>query len=209
MKPWPKTHPELSNPILHFEDPFIPFQAWSHGSDTWLVGLAFQDRGPHPTQELAGDANAAAAFLPAERLHLEPHLLDTGFTADRHPGRLLQDPPQISGAGLGDVPFPLLAAAGEHFRMQTRVAGDGFAIGEAVEVADFGQNRGRDDQADSREGFARAPGVSAEAIRLEQVPQLDFGLRAICRSMSVNWSTHLPAVMAACRGATLLSKAFK
>ncbi len=150
------------------------FLGWSHGSDTWLVGLAFQDRGPHPTQEFAGDADRGGLFA-GRAAHLEPHLLDTGFTADRHPGRLLQDPPQISGAGLGDVPFALFAAAGENARMQAGITGDRLAIAEAAEVADLGQHGRGDDQPDAGEGLQERHRFS-EAIRLEQVPQLDFGL---------------------------------
>src|SRR3990172_7996086 len=112
----------------------------NHGGPARLIHLAFDDRGPHPTEQFAGNADGGR-FLAGRAAHLEPHLLDAWLAADGHPGSLLQDPAQVARSGFGDVALALFPAAGEDPRMQAGVAGDGLAIAETTEVSHLRQHR--------------------------------------------------------------------
>ena len=61
-------------------------------------------------------------------------------------------PSAVAGAGLADVTVPLFSSRGEQAWRQSGVTTDGFAVGEAAEVAHFGQDGGGDDGPDARRG---------------------------------------------------------
>ena len=84
----------------------------------------------------------AAALWPlrlAIRRKTAPHVF---IGADGGPGRLLQNPPQIGRAGLGDMADPLFSSRGEHPRIESGIAADRLGIGESLEVADFRDHGG-------------------------------------------------------------------
>jgi prepilin-type N-terminal cleavage/methylation domain-containing protein/prepilin-type processing-associated H-X9-DG protein len=138
------------------------------------IRFSFHDGDPHPSQQFASDGHggrlAAAAFGDSQE---DPSHLVVG--TNRGPSGLLQDPPQLGRAGLGDVPDSLLAARGEDSRVESGEAANRLAVREAAEVADFRDHRGGGDQRHA--GEARENGVHvAELFALDHFADGPLGL---------------------------------
>jgi len=103
------------------------------------VRFSFVDGTPHPGQKLSRDGHGgrlAAAALGDPQEHA-PHML---VGADGGPGCLLQDPPQVARAGLGDVSDALFSSRGVDPRIESGEAADRLGVLEPAEVADFGDH---------------------------------------------------------------------
>ena len=105
------------------------------------VRFSFDDGAVHPGQKLAGDGHRGRLVAAAlgDSQEDAPHVF---IGADGGPGRLLQNPPQIGRAGLGDMADPLFSSRGEHPRIESGIAADRLGIGESLEVADFRDHGG-------------------------------------------------------------------
>ena len=109
------------------------------------VGFSFDDGTPHPSQHFAGDGHGGR-FAAAPLGDSQEDASDVFVGANRGPSGLLQDPPQLGRAGLGDVPDPLFSSRREDPRIESGETANRLAMGEAAEIADFRDHRGGRDQ---------------------------------------------------------------
>jgi hypothetical protein len=105
VSPWPRIALRAIVPRRSLRGPAVQ----SLRGEACSVGFSFDYGGMHPGEQLPRDRHggrlATCAFGDPQEDPL--HVL---VVADGRPGCLLQYPAQVRGAGLGDVPDPLVAA---------------------------------------------------------------------------------------------------